>query len=89
MGKFDAKSDEGIFIGLSTRRKAYRCFNKIFRKIVESANVKVVETMKDSTDFDGYVYDEPNYVRVEETMEEQEKEVHEKKNEEMKNRKKV
>ena len=26
-GKFDAKSDEGIFLGYSTRSKAYKCLN--------------------------------------------------------------
>ena len=38
-GKFDAKSDEGIFLGYSTRSKAYKCLNTNTNKIVESANV--------------------------------------------------
>ena len=37
--KFDAKSDEGIFLGYSTRSKAYKCLNANTNKIVESANV--------------------------------------------------
>jgi hypothetical protein len=78
LGKFDATIDEGIFLGYSTRSKAYRCFNKKMRKNVESTNVKVVETMKDSIDFDVYVSDESNYVRIEEIVEEQEKDVQEK-----------
>jgi hypothetical protein len=28
LGKFDAKSDEGIFLGYSSTSKAYRVFNK-------------------------------------------------------------
>ena len=42
-GKFDAKSDEGIFLGYSTRSKAYKCLNTNTNKIVESANVNFDE----------------------------------------------
>ena len=42
-GKLDAKSNEGIFIGHSTKRKAYKCLNSNTNKVVESANVRVVE----------------------------------------------
>ena len=45
-GKFDAKSDEGIFFGYSTRRKAYKCLNTNTNKIVETVNVKVDEYSK-------------------------------------------
>ena len=38
-GKLDAKSEEGIFLGYSTRSKAYKCLNTNTNKIVESANV--------------------------------------------------
>ncbi|GLJ12937.1 hypothetical protein SUGI_0200990 [Cryptomeria japonica] len=41
--KFEAKSDEGIFLGYSTKSKAYKCFNNRTQKIVESANVHVDE----------------------------------------------
>ena len=41
--KFDAKSDEGIFLGYSTKSKAYKCLNSNTNKVVESANVKVDE----------------------------------------------
>ena len=41
--KFDAKSDEGIFLGYSTRSKAYKCLNTNTNKIVESANVNFDE----------------------------------------------
>ena len=27
VGKFDARSDEGIFLGYSLKRKSYRCYN--------------------------------------------------------------
>ena len=36
-GKLDAKSEEGIFLGYSTRIKAYKCLNTNINKIVESA----------------------------------------------------
>ena len=42
-GKFDAKSDEGIFLGYSTRSKAYKILNINTNKIVESANVNFDE----------------------------------------------
>ena len=40
---FDAKSDEGIFLGYSTRSKAYKCLNSNTNKVVESANVNFDE----------------------------------------------
>ena len=42
-GKLDAKSEEGIFLGYSTRSKAYKCLNNNTKKVVESANVKFDE----------------------------------------------
>jgi hypothetical protein len=59
LGNFDARSDEGMFFGYSTKSKAYRCFNKILRNIVKRIDVKVVETMNDSIDIDGYVAENP------------------------------
>ena len=41
--KFDAKSDEGIFLGYSTRSKDYKCLNVNTNKVVESANVNFDE----------------------------------------------
>ena len=46
MGKFDEKADEGIFLGYSTRSKAYRCYNKRLAKIVESIDVKFDEQVE-------------------------------------------
>ena len=39
LGKFDSHVDEGIFVGYSRKRKAYRCFNLRQKQIVESINV--------------------------------------------------
>ena len=39
LGKFDAKADEGIFLGYSTSSKAYRIFNKSSLIIEESIHV--------------------------------------------------
>lgn len=43
VGKFDPSSDEGIFLGYSSKSKAYRCHNKRLQKIIESTNVKIDE----------------------------------------------
>ena len=45
-GKFDAKSDEGIFLGYSTRSKDYKCLNTNTNKVVESVNAKFDEHEK-------------------------------------------
>ena len=34
IGKFDARVDEGIFLGYASKSKGYRCYNKTLRKIV-------------------------------------------------------
>ena len=44
LGKFDAKSDEGIFLGYSTVSKAFRIFNKRTLIIEESIHVVFNET---------------------------------------------
>ena len=41
ISKFDSRTDEGIFLGYSSTKKAYRCFNKSLQNIVESENVRV------------------------------------------------
>ena len=41
LGNFDSRTDEGIFLGYSSTKKAYRCCNKKLHKIVESVDVKV------------------------------------------------
>ena len=42
-GKFDAKGDEGIFLGYSSKSKAYRCLNLSTHKVIEIAHVKIDE----------------------------------------------
>uniref|UniRef100_A0A2N9EWZ0 Retroviral polymerase SH3-like domain-containing protein n=1 Tax=Fagus sylvatica TaxID=28930 RepID=A0A2N9EWZ0_FAGSY len=44
LGKFDAKSDEGIFFGYSSNSKAYRVFNKRTMVVDESMHVVFYET---------------------------------------------
>jgi hypothetical protein len=39
LGKFDPKSDEGIFLGYSTDSHAYRVFNKRTETVMKSINV--------------------------------------------------
>lgn len=41
--KFEDRADEGIFLGYSTKSKAYKCYNKRLKKLVDSADVKVDE----------------------------------------------
>ena len=41
LGKFNSRTDEGIFLGYSSTKKAYRCYNKMLHKIVQSLDVKV------------------------------------------------
>jgi hypothetical protein len=44
MGKFDSRVDKGVLVGYSSTRKAYKCYNMILNKVVESINVKIDET---------------------------------------------
>lgn len=41
LGSFESRCDECIFWGYSTHSKAYKCFNKRLKKVVESVNVRV------------------------------------------------
>ena len=41
LGKFTAKSDEGIFLGYSTTSRAYRVFHKRTKTVMESINVVI------------------------------------------------
>jgi hypothetical protein len=41
LGKFDSKSDEGIFLGYSRNSRAYRVFNKRTETVMESINVVI------------------------------------------------
>ena len=46
-GKFDAKSDEGIFLGYLTNSRAYRVYNKHTKIIMESINVVIDDTISE------------------------------------------
>ena len=46
-GKFDAKSDEGIFLGYSTNSWAYRVYNKRTKMVKESINVVINDTISE------------------------------------------
>nr|GEY48370.1 retrotransposon protein, putative, unclassified [Tanacetum cinerariifolium] len=45
LGKFDAKADEGYIIGYSIPGKAYRVYNLVTGKIVETMNIKFLENL--------------------------------------------
>ena len=47
VGKFDSRSDEGIFLGYSSTSKAYRVYNKRNKKVMEIVNV-VIDVASDS-----------------------------------------
>jgi len=44
LGKFDAKADEGFFLGYSSIRKAFRVYNKRLEKVDESIHVTFDES---------------------------------------------
>ena len=44
VGKFDSRSDEGIFLGYSSTSKAYQVYNKRTMKIMETVNVVIDES---------------------------------------------
>ena len=55
LGKYDARADEGIFLGYASKSKGYRCYNKIMHKIVESIDVRFDEELLDRTRSTNYV----------------------------------
>lgn len=46
LGKFDPKSDEGIFLGYSTSSRAYRVYNTITETVMESINVVIDDDIR-------------------------------------------
>ena len=46
IGKFDARSDEGMFLAYSLKIKAYRCYNQRTKTIIESGNVRIDEKFR-------------------------------------------
>ena len=47
LGKFDAKNDEGIFLGYSTNSRAYRVYSKCTKTMMESINVVIDDTISE------------------------------------------
>ena len=45
LGKFDAKSDEGIFLGYSTNSQEYRVYNECTKIAMESINEVIDDTI--------------------------------------------
>jgi hypothetical protein len=45
LGKFDSRINEGIFLGYAYGRKAYKCYNKMLCKVVDSIDVRVDEAI--------------------------------------------
>ncbi|KAI9120231.1 hypothetical protein K1719_008879 [Acacia pycnantha] len=60
LGKFDAKADEGIFLGYSNRSRAYRVFNIRTRIVEESIHVAFYESKSDKSKDDD---DEENVLK--------------------------
>jgi hypothetical protein len=58
LGNFDARSNEVIFLGYSTKIKDYKCYNKRLRKIVESVIINVDEDLYNLIYIYGYVSNE-------------------------------
>ena len=56
LGKFDAKSDEGIFLGYSSQSKAYKVMNKRTNRVEESVHV----VFNEHTSEEGNSEDEQN-----------------------------
>ena len=70
-GKFDSQVDEGIFVGYSSKRKAYRCYNFRLDKVIESINVKIDEgKLKSSREDSKELDDEENEVSDKKEMKE-------------------
>ena len=44
LGKFEPRADEGILLGYSSTSRAYKCYNKRLRKIVECTDVVIDES---------------------------------------------
>nr|GFA95242.1 hypothetical protein [Tanacetum cinerariifolium] len=74
LGKFDEKADEGYIVGYSIPGKAYRVYNLVTSKIVETMNIKFLENLPSLEgigqpwlfDID-YLTDSLNYARIRST----------------------
>ena len=50
VGKFDSRSDEGIFLEYSFTSKAYWVYNKRTKKVMKNVNVVIDESSKSSSE---------------------------------------
>ena len=50
VGKFDSRSDEGIFLGYSSTSKAYRVYNKRTMKVIKIVNVVIDESLDSNSE---------------------------------------
>ena len=48
VGKFDSRSDEGIFLGYSSISKAYKVYNKRTMKVMGTVNIVIDESLDSS-----------------------------------------
>ena len=55
LGKFDVKSDVGIFRGYSTTSKAYMIYNQNSQIIQESSNVVINDTVYDQNTIESQI----------------------------------
>ena len=65
LSKFDAKSDEGVFLGYSTSSKAYRVFNRRTLVVEESIHVVFDESDKKSSRKEDVLYDKTSTKKTE------------------------
>ena len=50
MEKFDSRSDERIFLRYSSTSKAYRVYNKRTKKVMETVNVVINESLESGSE---------------------------------------
>ena len=50
MKKFDSRSDERIFLRYSSTSKAYRVYNKRTKKVMETVNVVINESLESGSE---------------------------------------
>ena len=50
VGKFDSRSDEGIFLGYSSISKAYQVYNKRTKKVMETMNLVLDEASESGSE---------------------------------------
>ena len=62
IGKFDARSDEVMFLGYSLKIKSYRCYNLRTKIIMEISNVRIDEKLRIEERIVGYNLDDENVV---------------------------